>query len=272
MRKKTHKVSIANGGSAKGTQAIDRALSIMSQFDFVHKTWGAVEMSHKLGLTLPTTQRIMKTLEFKGFLAFDEEIGKFKIGLRVFELGAVVESQMMIVNRAKKVMNRLRDETNETIHLVVVDGDEMLYVKKVESVDAFGILSSVGIRRSLTTGSLGKAILSTFQNKMLKQYLSEHDLIQYTPRTITDKDRYFDEIVKTRERGFAIDREELFNGVCGIATPITEKHSAVGGVAIVFPALRYDEKQVSEWGQMIRQAGFRISHSLSVPLNDGRDH
>jgi IclR family transcriptional regulator, KDG regulon repressor len=247
-----------------GTQAIDRALGILSCFDFAHPDWAVAEISDKLGLTIPTTQRILKALVTKKFLSQKGRTGRFELGLRVFELGSVVISRLNLVHQSKSILIRLRDETRETVHLVIVDGDEMLYVERVDSSDAFGVLSPVGLRRFLASGSLGKAILSTYSDSMVSKHLKEHDLIPYTPNSIIDRAVYIRELRKVRERGFAIDREELIHGICGVASPIRgEDGVALGGVAVAFPALRFDEARVIEWGKLVRQAGLTLSHGLS---------
>ncbi len=246
-----------------GTQAIHRALSILACFDFAHPAWGARGLSEKLGLTISTTQRILRALESKRLLAVNLKTGEFELGLRVFELGAVVSSRIALVNQAKEILVWLRDETKETVQLVIVDGDEMLYVRNIESTDAFRILSPVGLRRPLATGSLGKAILSTYPRAMLDRYFSNHSLVQYTQRSITDRALYLEDLARVQEQGFATDREEVFNGVCALAAPITRREGlAVGGIATVYPVLHFDEGKVMEQGQLVRQAGRAISGRL----------
>ncbi len=263
MRKKGKRISSTLGNN-KGTQAIDRALNILNCFDFTHPEWGAKELSHALRLTPSTTQRMLKALESRRLLTLNGRTGKFELGLRVFEFGAVVASRITLASQAKEFLIRLRDETKETVLLVTVDRDEMLYISRMESSDAFGVLSPVGLRRPLATGSLGKAILSTYPQAMLEEYLSVHKLVQYTPRSIIDRTLYTEELKRTREQGFATDREELFHGICGVAAPITgEEGLAISGIAVAFPALRFDEGRMTEWGQLVRQAGLTISHRLS---------
>lgn len=256
-----------------GTQAIDRALNILSCFDFTHPVWGSTELSKKLNLTISTTLRILKALESGKLLTLNNKTGNFELGLRMFELGAVASRRIALTDQAKEILVKLHDETKQTVHLVIVDGDEMLYVRYIESSDAFRVFSPAGLRRSLATGSLGKAILSTYSQPLLDQYFSKHQLVQYTSRSITDRTLYIEELTKVREQGFATDREELFNGVCAIAAPITGRSGlAIGGVAVVFPALRFDEVKMSEWGQLVRQGGLtisaRLSHMEGIPYTE----
>ena len=248
----------------KGTQAIDRALNILSCFNFSRPAWEATELSDRLGLTLPTTKRILKALESKGMLVQRRMTGLYELGLKVFELGAVTLSRISLANQSKDLLIKLSEETHQTVHLTAVDSDEILYIKKIESSDIYAITSPDGLRRPLATGSLGKAILSTFSQAMLKAYLSKHQLVAYTTKSITDQKIYMGELAKVRVKGFAIDQEELIQGVCGVAAPISAGMSpAIGGVAIAFPVLRFDEVRVLEWGELVRQVGLTISHRLS---------
>ncbi len=248
----------------KGTQAIDRALNILSRFSLSRPAWEATELSDQLGLTLPTTKRILKALESKGMLVQNRMTGLYELGLKVFELGAVTLSRISLVNQNKDLLIKLSEETRQTVHLTVIDSDEILYIKKIESSDIYAITSPDGLRRPLATGSLGKAILSTFSQAMLKAYLSKHPLVAYTTKSITDQKIYMEELAKVKVKGFAIDQEELIQGVCGVAAPISTRMSpAIGGIAIAFPVLRFDEARVLEWGELVRQAGLTISHRLS---------
>lgn len=255
---------VTSNSEKKGTQAIDRALDILSCFNFSHPVWHATELSTLVGLTLSTTQRILKALESKGMLLRNPKTGTYELGLRAFELGAVASSRISLISQSKEILVRLREETNETVHLVSVYGDEMLYLTKIESSDAFGVTSPDGIRRPLTTGALGKAILSTYPPAMLEAYLAKHRLGAYTSRSITDPNSYIEELAKVRDQGFSVDREELFEGICGVGAPIVEGNGpAIGGISVAFPALRFDQAIILKWAQLVRQAVLTISYRLS---------
>jgi DNA-binding IclR family transcriptional regulator len=263
------KQDLSGAREKRGTQAIERALKILCCFNFSRSVWDATELSRELGLTLPTTKRILRALEEKGILSLNGRTGFYEVGLRVFELGALAFSRISLVNQSKELLIRLREETHQTVHLAVVDNEEVLYIKKMESSDVFGATSPDGLRRPLATGSLGKAILSTYPQVMLKAYLSNHRLVAYTSRSITDPKSYMEEISRVREQGFAVDQEELIDGVCGVAASITAGEGpAIGGIAIAFPALRFDEVRAMEWGQLVRQAGLTVSHRLSTLEED----
>jgi IclR family transcriptional regulator, KDG regulon repressor len=246
-----------------GTQAIDRAMSILNCFDYQHQTWDAQELSTKLELTLATTKRIIKALESQNILKQIGKAGNYELGLRIFELGAVAHSRISLVEEAKEILQKLYDETKQTIRLVKVDGDEYLYIYNIENNDAFRIISPVGIRRPLLLGSLGKSILSIYPPPLLDRFLSEHRFTQYTMNTITDKSVYLHELASVREKGFATDKEEVYNGVCSVAAPIIGKDGlSIGGIAVVFPVLDFNENIMSEWGKLVRQGGINLSRRL----------
>jgi IclR family transcriptional regulator, acetate operon repressor len=256
---------------AKGSQAVNRALDILSCFDFSHFDWSASELSKKLGLTMPTTQRMLKALESKAFLSLNKRTGRFEIGLHVFELGAIFQARMTLIHQAKDVLIRLRDETKESALLGMIDGDEVVFVMRMDSLDVFGSVSPVGLRRPLVSGSFGKAILALYPQPAAEKYLSSHVLTQYTPRSITNKAIYIKELGEVKKLGYAIDREEVIPGICAIASAIAgEEGFAVGSVAVVFPAIRYSEIRIVEWGQLVRQAGLNISQRLSYMMGESQ--
>ena len=121
-----------------GTQAIDRAMSILNCFDFQHQTWDAQQLSTKLELTIATTKRILRALESQKLLKQCDKTGNYELGLRIFELGAVAHSRISLVGEAKEILQKLYEETKQTIRLVKVDGDEYLYIYNIENNDASG--------------------------------------------------------------------------------------------------------------------------------------
>lgn len=247
-----------------GTQSIDRAMNILNCFDFQHQTWDAQQLSIKLELTIATTKRIIKALKSHNILKQIGKTGNYELGLRIFELGAVAHSRISLVDEAKGILQKLYDETKQTIRLVKVDGDEYLYLFNIENDDAFSIISPVGIRRPLLSGSLGKSILSTYPLPLLDEFLSKHQFTDSTMNSIRDKCVYLEELAKVRERGFSTDKEEVYNGVCSVSAPIIGRDNlAIGGIAVVFPVVKFSEDTVSEWGKLVRQGGFILSRRLS---------
>jgi len=268
-KKEDEPISPGTGEKKNGTQAINRALDILVSFNLAKPVWSATELSDHLGLTLPTTKRILKALESEKILIQSKRTGPYELGLRVFELGMVASSRMPLLDQTQEILVKLREETDETVHLATVDGDDILYIKKIESPDVFGITSPDGLRRPLATGSLGKAILSTYPLPMLEAYFSRHKLIAFTPRSITDSKAYIDELMRVKQQGFSIDQEELIHGVCGVAAPIAEgERPAIGGIAVAFPSIRFDRNKILEWGQWVRQAGLTVAHRLAM-MEDG---
>ena len=179
-----------------GTQAIDRAMSILNCFDFQNQTWDAQQLSKKLELTIATTKRILRALKSQRLLKHNDKTGNYELGIRIFELGAVALSGISLVGEAKEILQKLYEETKQTIRLVQVDGDDYLYVHNIENDDAFRIISPVGTRRSLLRGSIGRAILSTYSPRLLDEFLSRNQFIQYTMNTITDMPVFLQELAK----------------------------------------------------------------------------
>lgn len=260
MRTKGNQQNTHNNGA----QAIHRAMGILNCFDFQHQTWDAQQLSQKLELTIVTTKRILRALESQRLLKHNDKTGNYELGIRIFELGAVAHSRISLVEEAKEILQKLYDETKQTIRLVKVDGDDYLYIYNIENNDAFRIISPVGTRRSLLRGSIGKAILSRYSPLLLDDFLSRNQFIQYTTNTITDRRVYLQELDKVRERGFATDKEGVYNGVCSVASPIIGKDGLpVGAIAVVFPVLEFYEDSISQWGKLVRQGGINLSRLLS---------
>lgn len=174
--------------------------------------------------------------------------GGYVLGLRLCELGAIATSQRVIEPIALPHLQRLARETGMTCHLGVLEGNEAVYLAKVESGQAIKISSWVGKRLSLHRSSLGKALLAFAAEPERERLIGSLEWIAKTPRSIVDAQTLRAELALVRGRGWAVDDEEDVPNIRCVAAPIFDRVgicvaaiSAVGTVLQIapdaFPAL-----------------------------------
>lgn len=210
---------------AASIQVLDRAFSIVDVLSNCSESVSLAEISALTGISKSTAFRILKSLRENGYVA-QNAYGQYYMTLKICTLSRRVLEKTSIISLAQPHMKRLCAITHQTIHLVVREGTETVYVNRQEDDAApFHMTSVIGRRRSLHTSAVGKSILAALSNDEILNYWRAVDKIQITPYTIVNLDELFQEIEKIRVNGYAIDNQENTLGVRCIAAAI---HDYIG--------------------------------------------
>lgn len=218
-----------------------KALRILCAFTMERPYLSISEISTLTGYPYSTVHRFVSILAREGFLALDErhQPGRYKLGLRLFELGSVVRETFDLRRASLDILETLARKTNETVHLVVRDGNAGIYLEKVELPGKTVHYSRVGKKLPLHCTASGKALLSGLPDAEVRALLGE-TLPRYTPNTITTIEELLAELQRVREQGWAMDAEELEVGLSCLGAPIRDFSGGVvaaislSGVAVSF--------------------------------------
>jgi len=221
------------------------------------------EISEKLGFYPSTTHRILDTLKYWGYVEQDSHTQKYRLGLKVLELGMAKLYQMDLVREASPYLKELVNQCNETVHLGVQEEGEVLYLAKKESSQTIRMISYVGKRAPLHCTALGKVLLAHLSTEERKKTLGKKVLCRLTEKTITDKEELEKELSKVREQGFAIDREENEKDVCCIAAPIRNyQGEVIAALSISSPIFRLNKNKQNDLEKALIGASEKISKRL----------
>ena len=176
----------------------------------------------------------------RGYVQKDIESGKYRLTMRLFEVGSRAVGGMNIVSLARPYLEHLAATTHEAIHLVVRDGDEVVYLYKENMGDSTVRMASfVGLRNPMYCTAVGKSILSCLPEAEVTAIWQRTVITRFTPHTIVDYADLIAELVKARQNGWAADREEHELGVSCIAAPLLDFHGApLGAISVSLPTAR----------------------------------
>ncbi len=186
-----------------------------------------------------STSSLLGAMVAHGLLRQDND--KYYLGLRLYELGNKAVEQYDIKKIAHPVLAALRDDTNLTCHLGVLQGSSPIYLTKLESPQAIVIRSWEGKRLSLHSSGLGKAIMAWLSPAEVDDLLGDEQLPRFTDTTITDVNELKKQLELIRQRGWAYDDEEDSQGVRCIAVPVFNPQGqviaaiSISGVAFQIP-------------------------------------
>lgn len=249
-------------------QSVERAADVLELFLNSTAELSVKEISQELALSKSTVHGIIKTLEHRDYLQQNPDDLKYKLGMKLFELGIAVENQLDIGKIAHPIIGNLVAELNETVHLVVRQRDEVIYIEKVEGPHTLRIYSQVGKRAPYHCTGVGKAILAFQDDAEIDRVLSKGPLEPYTEYTLTDKEEIKNQLTLIRNQGYSIDDEEIELGLRCVAAPIfNHQGKAIASVSCAAPTMRLDEETLAKVIKGIKQAAVEISRCIGYKIN-----
>ena len=226
---------------------------------------GVTEISDKLGLYKSNVHNILSTLTAMDYLDQDKDTGKYYIGIGIVRLAHAMASRYTFHKVASVHLQQISDQAGETVYLTVAM-KRMVYYLDAAIPSASNYLLSGTLRYSTEplhcTGS-GKAMLAFMSPEDREEYLSQ-PLVAMTPNTITDLERFREELRLTRERGYALDNMESEIGTRCVAVPIKNANGLpVGAMSISGPAYRFaDEEKTSQHVALLKRHVRQIEYSI----------
>jgi len=246
-------------------QAIERAVAILNAFSADDHELGVTEIAERLDLHKSTVHRFMVNLDAAGMVERNPRTGRYRLGMRIFELGGLVKQRMNLWDEALPFLESLVRDTGETGHLAVLDGGEAIYIERVEARRALRVPSAIGRGYPAHATNLGKVLLSDLESERLAEVVRERGLAAYTPHTIVDPDALDLELSRIRERGYAVDNEEYDEGLRCIGAPVRDHTGrVVAALGIGGPVTRITPARVESLSTLVMAAAAGLSRRLGA--------
>lgn len=243
-------------------QSVARALTILDCFS-ENSQLGISEISADMDLSKSTVFGLVNTLVAYGYLEQAAESKKYKLGIRLFELGSIVQRRMDLRNEARPYCEELAHKYNQTVHLAAYDKGEVVYIDKVDMPDYVIVYSQVGRRAPMHCTGVGKAVLAYLPLEYIHQYVLDKPLVKKTPETITDQQELLQNLEMVRRLGYAVDDEEIGEGLKCVAAPIFDhKGGPVAAVSISGTAGKMKNGFLEEVAADVKKTAGAISQRL----------
>ena len=244
-------------------QVLDRALAILQVLSAEGPDLSLGELSDKLELHKSTVHRLVMVLGRHKLIERNSVNGRFRLGLKLFELGTRAVSQLDLRERARPVLERLVLETSETVHLCVLDDAEVVYLDKVEPARSVRMASTVGRRNPAYCTAVGKAILAWLPEPQVEAIVRKHGLKALTANTITGFLELKTELAAIRERGYAIDNEEIEEGLRCVGCVVRDFSNApVAAISVSGPSFRLTRDKIKSISRPVIAAANALSAQL----------
>ncbi len=215
----------APGRSRDFVQSLERGLAIIRVFSGQQPSMTVSEIAAELGLTRAAVRRFLLTLGELGYVR--GRGNRFELTPRVLELGYSYLSALSFPDIALPRLEQLVAHTSEASEGSILDDGDIIYVVRVPGPAMMTISVNVGARRPAYATAMGRVLLADLPDDQLESYLTNHELRQILPRTITKRDEFVAELVRIRRDGFALVNQELEEGLVAIAVPVRDRAGRV---------------------------------------------
>ena len=238
-----------------------KGLSLIEALALSERPRGVTELATELGLAKSQVHGLLQTLAERGYVRQDGDSGRYGCTLRLWEYGALVADRLDVRGVAASHLESLASRTSETVHLSVLDETEVLYIDKIDSPQPVRAYSRLGGRAPAYCVATGKALLAYAPDSVVDKL--DGKLERHTPRTITKFDELKRELARVREQGYALNRGEWRESVCGLAAPIFSANGrTVAAVGISGPLERLTPGVLRDFAPLVLDSGRAISRDL----------
>ena len=244
-------------------QSVDRALQALSLFSHRHPVLGISEISRSLRLPKGTVHGLVRTLVSQGYLHQEQRSRKYRLGLKIYELGIVVVGTLEINQKAAGPAHQLAKQTRLLSRVATWDGDSVVITLNAHPRPRPSFPHQIGPRVQAYCSAIGKAVLAFLGERELKAYLDRTRLIPFTASTITRRKQLLTDLKETRKRGYSIDREEAVQGLGCIGAPIFEQEGfATGAISISGPPHRIMGVRIEGLAEELLKTAAEISQYM----------
>lgn len=221
-------------------QSLEKGLAVLRSFNTSHRSMTIGEVGKATGMNRSSAQRLVYTLEQLGYLRKHSKTGRYQLTVRSLEIGFNYLSTHTLIDIANPFLSELSNFSGETVCLTEPDRLDMVYIARFVSSQHIPVHMPIGSRIPMYCSASGRAILSTMPEDKAFALLRASTLEKHTANTCTDIDQLMGSLQTTRQRGYAVNQEELFLGDMALASPIINSaNEPVASVHIVVPTSRW---------------------------------
>jgi DNA-binding IclR family transcriptional regulator len=224
--------------------SVAKAFQILDYFSTDIEELGVTELAHKMMTNKSAVYRMLATMETLNVIQQNPENGKYRLGLKLFELGQKVPINRNFIAKAKPHMEALAKQAGETAHLAIYKNNKVYFLDKVVGRHDLQINSQIGSEKALHCTALGKIMLA-FAEPNYKTAIQKLTLTNVTKNTIINPKKLIKEIEQIKTQGFALDLEENEIGLVCVAVPVCDNSGRfIAAISTSGPSARFNEDDI----------------------------
>jgi DNA-binding IclR family transcriptional regulator len=260
---------------AGSVQSVDRALTILDLLGSEAEL-GVTEIAGMLSVHKSTASRLLATLESHGLVEQYPDRGRYRLGVGLLRLAGATRARLDVVKESREITESLAGRVGETVNVVILSGNETLYLDQVTGSSSIQIHNWVGHRNPLHATANGRVLLANVSPErrgVLLAAISDADgrLPLLTEHSIATVPALLDELEQVQARGYALAVDELELGLTAVAAPIRGLDGdVIASVSISGPSFRLGTAELPRVVEAVREAAESISARMGDRARLGR--
>lgn len=252
-------------GGPKTIGSVIKAVEIIEELAESDIELGVTEISNKLNYGVSATYHLLNTLKLSNIIEQDAKTKKYRLGLKLYKIGKMAKRENHLANISKPYLEKLREETGETSNLIVLDGDEVVYIQQAESTKMIKMFTTIGARVPAYCTAAGKVLLADLPKNKQISIIEKTKFVKYTENTIVDPQKLIEECQLAKIRGYAFDNEEREEGVICVSSPVYDFDGrAIAAISVSGPSYRINgdrleriiESMINIAGEFSKRLGY----------------
>lgn len=243
--------------------SVEKAIQILYLFSHQKAVWGISEIAQTLDMHKSTVFRLIDTMVDNGLLRKTQDKQKYRLGLKLFELGGVVFDEFHLKDIANTYIHALSDECGETVHMGILNEMSVMSIETADTKNSLKPAILIGKSSPIHCTGIGKAILAFLDESKQCNLLTKITLTKFTDKTITLMPVLKGELEKIRKRGYAIDDMEHELGIRCIAAPVFDHtNEVIASLSISGPSIRITPEKIDGFSALLIDTCKNISADL----------
>jgi DNA-binding IclR family transcriptional regulator len=243
-------------------ESVDNALQLLLLFR-EQSTLRVADASRTLGVAPSTAHRLISMLQYHGFVEQDPRSKAYRAGAALAQIGLAVVRAMDVRAIARPIMERLSSDLGETIHLAVLDRNEVIFLDSVESRHIVRVGSRVGMRLPAHMTALGKVLLALLPGDRLAELYPEEQIPAGAQTSVVNRKALFKSLKRVARDGHAVSVGEIESDVAAVAAPIlTPSGHVAAAMSVAVPVSRFSEQFAGRAVPRLAAAVAEVSEKL----------
>ena len=243
-------------------ESVDNALQLLLLFR-EQSTLRVADASRTLGVAPSTAHRLISMLQYHGFVEQDPRSKAYRAGAALAQIGLAVVRAMDVRAIARPIMERLSSDLGETIHLAVLDRNEVIFLDSVESRHIVRVGSRVGMRLPAHMTALGKVLLALLPGDRLAELYPEEQIPAGAQTSVVNRKARFKSLKRVARDGHAVSVGEIESDVAAVAAPIlTPSGHVAAAMSVAVPVSRFSEQFAGRAVPRLAAAVAEVSEKL----------
>jgi DNA-binding IclR family transcriptional regulator len=250
----------------EASQTLMRGLQILELIGAARSSCTIRDLAAELNLSKTVIHRLVFTLEAAGYVRKHSQKRGYRLGLKLWSLGCTAGGEVEVKDVARRHLEGLASKTKELVHIAVRDGDEVVYIQKIESSQRVRAYIPVGGRAPIHSVATGKAILARYSREEVQKVVGSFKRL--TRNTVVNMGALEKQLQDIRKRGFSLSLGEVHEDVGGVASAILDSAGvAIAAIGVTSPISRLTPETINQLGNITAKTAQLISRELGYGIS-----